>query len=332
MAKKSDEDGAGDAPRSAGKTSRSKSESDLLEPRADWLTIGRAIFRFGITPTEAVEDDASPFSVEAFEKSKKRKPATDSEAPDDETKPNSIRALENILTAKTHARSVKIDQEGGRFTFCFDVPSGGASITGGSPWEILSDPGKDFILDPRVEAEALFNKEGLVRFSEKEASYDAEQNKALREVTGLVWRRFMLPAFDRSVSAGKVKIYARVHSAMAPFQALPSTLWPLLEVLDWQHGIARDLEGALYYSLHATGALFVTPKQQSISAYEKAATKALAAALKVTPAMRRAEAKALLKSMKFPVSNNGFQTRVWPSARKLADLPPRGAPGRKKKS
>jgi hypothetical protein len=65
---------------------------------------------------------------------------------------------------------------------------------------------------------------------------------------------------------------------------------------------------------------------------ESAAIKALGSHLKDHREMTRANAKQWLSEQRFAVTNDGFQNRVWPEARKLAGLPPIAPPGRKKKS
>jgi hypothetical protein len=76
----------------------------------------------------------------------------------------------------------------------------------------------------------------------------------------------MLPAFDRSVSSGRVKVYARIQSRLAQFQQLPADLWSRLRVLDWFGGAACDPEGNCYYSIHAADSLpQVSPPQAEAS-------------------------------------------------------------------
>ena len=92
---------------------------------------------------------------------------------------------------------------------------------------------------------------GLVRVGDEEAAIGLREHGAVRRATGLVWRQYMLREFDRAVAANEIALFARVGSAIAPFKALPSDVWPLLTILDWQNAIARDPEGLLFYSLHA---------------------------------------------------------------------------------
>lgn len=321
---------------SAAKSSLPKSKSEWSEPQADWDPIGRAVFRFGIvdpdpsTPSGALPTGADLFSPEAFLQSRGREGAP--RPVDYEPQLPSLDELTSLLRENSHARDVEIDQDKGHFWFRFDLPSGGVSSAGGAPWVILAKPDQRGMIDPRLEAEALFNSDGIVRISDEEAAQGARQSDAVRKATGLVWRQYMVRAFDRSVAQGRVKLYARVQSALAPLQELPRGLWPQLGMLDWQHGNALGSDGTHYHSLHAAGVRLVTPKQQSISRDEERAIAALAEEFRRNKALRKIDAESFLRTKKFRISDNGFQVRVWPQARKLAGLPARGSPGRKPKS
>jgi hypothetical protein len=324
---------------SAAKTSPATSKSAWPDPQGDWVPIGRAVFRFGMagsdgsTPSETPPGGTDLFSRETFEQSRSREGASGINLAKYETKPPSLEDLAKLLQEKTHAREVEIDQEDGRFIFGFDLLGGGASVYGVTPWVLLAMPEAPLAIDPRVEAEALFDKEGLVRISDEDAEYEAQQNRAVREATGLVWRQHMLRAFDRSVAEGRVKLYARVQSPLAPFLQLPKDLWARLDVVEWQHGVARDSEGTVYYSLHADDSSQKTSAAQSnIVADESAATKALAAELKRNTGMSREQASSWCKANKYQISDRGFLNRVWPEARIKAGLPLRASPGRKRKS
>jgi hypothetical protein len=55
--------------------------------------------------------------------------------------------------------------------------------------------------------------------------------------------------FDRSVSEGKIIIFARSPTS-APFKVLPSDVWLSLTVSDWRHGVAFAPDGTVYSSIH----------------------------------------------------------------------------------
>ena len=68
------------------------------------------------------------------------------------------------------------------------------------------------------------------------------------------------------------------------------------------------------------------------AADENAAIRALTAHLKANSEVRRTDARDWCRSQGFRISDRGFQSRVWPEARKRAGLPVKAPPGRKRKS
>ena len=124
---------------------------------------------------------------------------------------------------------------------------------------------------------------------------------------------------------------AELREAPLAVQGLPADLWPILEVLDWQNGLARDPQGVFYYSIHAASARRRSATV-AIAAQESAATKALASELKNHPNLKRAEAFAWCREAGFELNGRGFQQRVWPKARLQAGLAERAQPGRKRNS
>jgi hypothetical protein len=323
----------------AAKASPSKSNNEWHEPPSDWIPIGRAVFRFGIAdPDDSAGDDevssfAELFSVEASERSKRSEGGASVKIANHEPRPASLEELTKVLQRNTQARKVEIDQEACCFRFVFDLAGGGVSAHSVPPWTLLAVPDTPLAIDPRIEAEALFNKEGLVlvRRSDEEIKHDARQNKAVRDATGLVWRRYMLPAFDRSISARRVALYARVQSPVAPLKRLSADVWPILRVLDWQCGIARDPEGAIYYSIHAAS-ISRAAARKIIRAHETSLKELLVEKLRDDPKMSKAQAEALWKSGGYRVSWRTFQRQVWPDAREEAGLPRKAPAGRKRKS
>jgi hypothetical protein len=48
----------------------------------------------------------------------------------------------------------------------------------------------------------------------------------------------MVRAFDQAVLTRAVAVYGREHVISAPFERLPTDVWPLLTVVDWDNGVA----------------------------------------------------------------------------------------------
>jgi hypothetical protein len=288
----------------------------LLGPKADWLPLARAAFRFGVVENEGAKADSEDSLSEALKTSAVDTPAA-----------LSLSQLAEILKERSGAIDTNIDPE--QCTFTFQFYERRASAWGGPPWAILAEGSKTGTTsDPRSDAEALFNKEGFVIVSDEEAAKGAQEWDAVRKSTGLVWRQFMVREFDRGIAAKKIILWARIGSVLAPFEALLPDVWRVLTILDWQDGIARDPEGVLYYSIHAHRA----DAAVSIIADESAAVKALAEELRQNPNLRRAVAAGWCAKAGFKISKRGFQDRVWPRARTRAGLPELGLPGRKAKS
>jgi hypothetical protein len=222
-----------------------RSESGWQEPQWGWIPIGRAVFRFGIADTEAAatsEARADFFSIEAFVESKDREGVSTVRSELDQP---TLQYLTELLREHADAGRADIDRDEGRFLFSFTRSSGGAACHGGTPWAILWEPDKS--QKPKLSSRL---KAPLHNLGHDEAAEGARQSEGVRFATDLVWRRFMLPAFDRAVNAGYVKLFARVPSVRDDFQTLPSDIWPQLEIIDWEHGVARDIQGALYSSIH----------------------------------------------------------------------------------
>jgi hypothetical protein len=194
---------------------------DGSKPKAGWLLLPRAVFRFGVADeADAIANDSSNNEVM-------------------EATVMSLPQLHAILKETSGATRVEIDQAQCTFVFQF---SHRGSTWGGPPWALLEniDQAKPSP-DPRADAEALFNKVGLVRVGDEEAAaIGLREHGAVRRATGLVWRQYMLREFDRAVAASEIALLARVGSAIAPFEELPADVWPLLSILDWQTAIARD--------------------------------------------------------------------------------------------
>jgi hypothetical protein len=256
-----------DAPSDRGSLTR----QGTWEPQGGWLPIARAVFRFAIVhpsgqrSAETHQDDSNPFSIEAFEKFKSRRDKTGADIVDAEAGPLSLHNLTLTLRDKARAHRAEIDLDRGHFRVFFAPPTGGAAVMGFAPWYLT--PLRPMEIDPQIEREALFNKvNGLVTIGDEDAKQSARQYEAARGAASFVWNQLMLPDFARSVSAGRIKVYARAQSREAKFRQLPADIWSNLKVEDWQHGTACDPEGDRYYSIHAAGNLRqVSPPQAEVS-------------------------------------------------------------------
>jgi hypothetical protein len=252
----------------AGKTKGDKTASSphLQDGR---IPLGLAIFRFGIADAASARAttsaDANLFSVEAFKQSEERGSKIEYEP----ALPT-LEDLAELLRERADASKVQIDREEGRFWFFFRSSRGGAVCEGGTPWEILWEPddGSRKLNDVRLEALsknsglAIDEKapyEGFAKVGDDEAAEGARQSEGVRLATGLVWRRYMLPAFDRAVKAGQVELFARWPLVGDDFRRLAADIWPLLDVADWEHGVAHDIQGTIYTSIRVA----VTASSQS---------------------------------------------------------------------
>lgn len=213
------------------------SKNEGAEPKVDWLPIRLAVFKFGI----AEDDQVSGLQETTLDE------LSDSEIKNLGPMLYSRSQLTRLLEAKSGANTVTIDTTFGKFSFQL---ADGSTIAG-TPWAILPESQKtDTDIDPRIYAESLFNREGLVRVNDEEAVKNTKQFDAVRRATGLVWRQSMLGMFDRSVSIGSLVLYARPDSITADFERLPADTWPLLDVIDWQNGVAVAPDRTVYWSIH----------------------------------------------------------------------------------
>jgi hypothetical protein len=172
----------------------------------------------------------------------------------------SLQELTTTLETNSGAQKVEIDRDNAIFSFHFWSENGKAAVLGGPPWAILQEPvlAETSNTDARLDAEALFNKEGLVKISDDEAENLTKRLDAVRKATGLVWNQFILRTFDRAVLSGSIVLHARPHRASARFKRLPADVWPVLQVLDWQNGVAVAPEGTAYWSIHVQPAAIAT--------------------------------------------------------------------------
>jgi hypothetical protein len=238
------------------------SDKQWAEAQKGWIPLRQAVFVFGMTEDEEAaaihdqpflglsKDDFEPDSGLQVLKKKLKSEANDAEIAERATAPYSRRQLTKMLKDQSGAHDAEIDPNTSAFLFRFPSVSGsGASLLSVSPWE-LERKKRDLCPEPRMDAEALFNKEGLVRISEEEAAFHEDQYKSARKAARLVFH-LMLTAFARATSTKAVMLYAQVGAISAPFKRLPAHVWGLLEVADWESGAAIAPDNTVYWSIHA---------------------------------------------------------------------------------
>jgi hypothetical protein len=231
-------------------------KQEWADPEFDWRPVGKATFEFGIAHGDGPADVRarpleSAFSLAAFRKSISvhESPVNrlkDAELAEVTTGALSKKQLARILQEESGAHKTEIDRDSGTFSFSF-FHNG---VFGGRPWAILR-VATEVKIDPQIEAEALFNKAGIVRIRDEDAETNAKLWAAVRRATGLVWRQYMLTAFDRAVSNRMVLLYGRPQNILANFKRLPADAWPLLDVKNWETGVAVAPDGTAYWSIHA---------------------------------------------------------------------------------
>lgn len=232
-----------------------QSKNGWQEPQEVWIPIGLAIFRFGIADNDVPTNEAPParadlFSIEAFKQSRDSGEVSKIRY---EPEPPTVEKLTELLREYADATKAEIDREEGRFRFYC-----GASCYGGTPWALLREPDESLKLKlaPRLASllsdacEGSESPRGFAKVGDDEAAESARIFEDARFATGIVWWQYMRPAFDRAVKSGRVTLFARWPSISDDFQRLPSDIWPLLEIVDWEHGVACDIQGTLYSFIH----------------------------------------------------------------------------------
>jgi len=227
------------------------SKKHWIKPEPDWLPLRKAPFALlkrGASPRLAVPEEVSP--SEPLERIEDWAAVEKTHlGENDET---SVEAVEQILAEKSGAERVEIDPKGATFSFWFGPPQtgGGTSVISGSPWVILDWEQRETAVDPRREAEDLFDPR-CITVDDQTAAREAKRYRAICRATGLVWRQYMLRSFDRAVSRGTAMLIGRPKTFSAPFERLPGDVWPLLQVIDWENGVAVAPDGTRYFSIHA---------------------------------------------------------------------------------
>jgi hypothetical protein len=273
------------------------SDKQWAEPQDSWIPLRQAVFVFGMTEDEVVaaihdkpflglsKDDFELIVTESGHQNLKKKlnsDANDAEIAERATAPHSRRQLTEMLKDRSGAHSAEIDPNTSTFLFYFRSVSGsGVSLLGVSPWE-LERKKRDHCPEPQLDAEALFNKEGLVRIPDVEAALHEKQYQSARKATGLVFRQFMVRSLDRAISTKSVVLYAQVGDLSASFKRLPPHVWPLLEVADWSNGVAVAPDGTAYWSIHVQSSSAEAPPAEATNLRSPVASETMGTPASVT--------------------------------------------------
>jgi hypothetical protein len=147
-----------------------------------------------------------------------------------------------ILREKTGADRVEINTAGSEPTFDFAWSDG--CCFSGAPWAILAEPVVGAVLPGEMPT-------AMRAATAKEKAVWVARCQAVRAATSLVWNQFLVRGFDRAVSADAAVLYGRLRAVMADFVQVPADVWAMIEVADWQNGIAVAPDGTAYFSIHA---------------------------------------------------------------------------------
>ena len=89
-----------------------------------------------------------------------------------------------------------------------------------------------------ARSKRLSNGLSHISIGAEEALRCEQEQERARRATGLVFRQYMVRGFDRAVSTNAIVLYGRLGAVSADFRRLPADVWPLLEVADWENGVA----------------------------------------------------------------------------------------------
>jgi hypothetical protein len=239
------------------------SKNRSAKPHSNWLPLRQAVFRFGMTEDDeaaAIHDKPllCPSEFKEIAESSALLHQTTIDIEESANPPFSMHQLTKKLLEISGAHKVEIDPITSTFSFVFSHTPFVAF--GGTPWGILAEPqGTVANSDPRLDADALFDKEGFVSISHEKSSILEKHDQSVRKATGLVFRQFLISAFDRAVSTEAVALYAQVETLSAPFVRVAAHVWPVLTIIDWQNGMAVDPDGTKYRSIYAARQSLAAP-------------------------------------------------------------------------
>jgi hypothetical protein len=205
------------------------------EPEAEWVPLKQAIFRFGVADAE--NGTASDLSNAQLYELKEAEIGVSVIAL------LSLAQLTEVLKDKSGASTAAIDVP--TSTFSIHFAEGRTRSFKGAPWELLNEiPHRVIYPDTYTSHMHTFSLEQ--DFEEK-----AKRGNAVRAAINLVWLRLMIPAFNRAIETGKVALYARSRIDSVYFERLPDHIWPLINVVDWDHGVAMAVDRTTFWHIHA---------------------------------------------------------------------------------
>ena len=156
----------------------------LKEPPAHWLPLSKAVLHLGIAQwsTASRANDAgskvdAPWYLDPLKQAAHA------------SKPPDLADFTEQLEKLSGAKEAKIDLDRASFTFFFHTPGRGVSFTMMQPWVSIEPPENLSPSDPRLDAEALFNKEAIV--PDQRGGYCLQccaQEEAAQRATSIVWR------------------------------------------------------------------------------------------------------------------------------------------------
>lgn len=131
--------------------------------------------------------------------------------------------LKEILRGFSGADAVEIDDY--KLIFKYSIPDRGSESYIGYPWMWPTD------------------------FTRFELGLDPRQENICKAIR-LVWSRDTLRALDRAIATGAIVLHAKQGSILSHFEPLPAEVWPLLDIIDWQHGGAIAPDNSRVWALH----------------------------------------------------------------------------------
>jgi hypothetical protein len=197
------------------------SKETWTEPQASWVPLKTAVFKFGIF------DDASASS-------------------EDQIPAMSLAELTNVLEERCGASSAAIDASTATLTILFSDGRTRSFI--GTPWKLLETIPEVLIVPNSGHSHTVYlDEEGNLDGGYEE---NAKRKNKVRTAIDLIWRQLMLPAFNSAIAAERIALYARSHIDSPYFERLPAHVWPLLKVVDWDHGVAMAVDHTAFWSIH----------------------------------------------------------------------------------